>query len=557
MDRLLPATLLLVILTSLGVLQAQAQEVSTVVFVADNQQRDIFGATSGLSASEAQFTSHVAVRSSEQELFSKYLVREIVDRESKASVVVHLGDLLDYSCESEWRALASALDNTQGPEILVTPGNHDGLFQGNSEYGALFKFGLQIRKIFNRSYDPGLQGHANSVCRSRFDSSNKFANYNFRKRDFFCSYFIGLAPKVSLNIKEINDACQYVSLARQGPVDGSDKAVIRYPTPASMRISTSSSKFEYGVVSQFPSRKTASWSEGYFIQVAKIKPVNGGATTHILLLDTTDWDKSPELGVVSEVTKVCTGNYSSNCGSIRREQMSIANNYLASIPSKDEVILAGHYPLRAMEKTAADWVMRLISKSPGRRVYMSAHTHSGYIDHFEKDGRIGGGYEINSDSLVDWPSSYWRATVGGTDSSMCFTPVNLWDEFDCEQVLSVEKNLILGAVQRYRMRIKKGFFDQGEEQWRWRAQDAFRVMTSFISRRGLSISCVSPNFDKDSLQVISEAAQDCQRLLDNVLQGNRNMRVAAACASIMGGAAFVGKLPSQTIPRDYHQKCIR
>ena len=84
-----------------------------VILLGDTQQRELFGHPTGFSSKEAQDKSKVAVRSSEQELFAKYLQRVVYNLEPETNAIFHLGDLLDYSCESEWNAAVDVLTKEQ------------------------------------------------------------------------------------------------------------------------------------------------------------------------------------------------------------------------------------------------------------------------------------------------------------------------------------------------------------------------------------------------------------------------------------------------------------
>jgi hypothetical protein len=480
-------------------------------------------------------------------------MREVLNHEQKASLAVHLGDFLDYSCESEWIKASDALIGSSSPKLLILPGNHDGLFQGNSEYGTAFKVGLWLRWIFNRSYDPTLQSHFNSVCHVQYKPRVKYANYNLRKRDYFCSYYQYLAENLAVSSEDIEQACLHVAQARLGPIDGSSKAVIHYPSTGAFTSLQSETNFDFGYVARFESSKTDSWSKGYFVQVARLQGNNKERQVHLLLVDTTDWDQSPAYALLG---KVCHDAQNSNCGMIGSQQSSAVDQYISELPYGSNIVLAGHYPLAQMQSQSAGWIKRIIEKDPAHRVYVSAHTHSGYINALQTDGQPKTSYEINSDSLIDWPSSYWKMEVN-PNNSMCFVPGDPWAELGCSQVLSSEHGLIVHAVERYKADLKSSFFDQGKRQWRWRAEDAYRAMTSFIARRGLPIACHRPDFDRDKSVDISRIVQDCQDRLDAAISQDNSLRVAAACTSLLGGASFVNKKPGGIIRENYHNQCLQ
>ncbi|UZE26891.1 metallophosphoesterase [Pseudomonas asplenii] len=511
-----------------------------LVFMGDTQQREILGATTGFSAKLAQDASEVAVRSSEQEVFAKYVMRSVMEREHSARAVIHLGDLLDYSCESEWMAASAQIGEVDWKRVLLAPGNHDGLFQGNNGYGGAVTLWLRIRKLFDSAYDPMLQGHFNAVCKPQsITRENPYENYEFRKRDFFCSYLEQRSSGLLEGASALQKACAAVSLARKDKVTSENRstAIIDYPADGLLRIGSSQDPYSFDLIASFPQPSTAQWGTGYFVQAARFSlgAESASMPLHVVLLDTTDWSSIPHFSFF------CCSTDNSGRGVISKKQRDAVEKYVTALSSDSRVIFAGHYPLKDLEEQSANWLKELLGNDPAHRMYFSAHTHAGYISSTALTNPVGQRVEINTDSMIDWPVSYWTMEPSGDKTQMCFTPHDVWSELGCEQQLAFESGLIEGAVKRYKSALRYSLFNQGEAQWRWRAEDAARALKSFAARRGLQLDCPLPDFDRAGVVAISDAVQLCGQRLDSMLSRDPSLRIAAACTSLLGGSAFVDK----------------
>lgn len=153
---------------------AEVEAEATLYLMGDNQERELFGQESTYSEIIAHKLSSVAIRSIEQDLFSKFLVQYAVDEITTAvqvgtqpPTILHLGDLLDYSCASEFEKV-SRQPWASYPQLFIAPGNHDVIFQGNASYlSDLGEALLRLKKIVNPAIDPTLAGHHNAVCRTQ------------------------------------------------------------------------------------------------------------------------------------------------------------------------------------------------------------------------------------------------------------------------------------------------------------------------------------------------------------------------------------------------------
>ncbi len=529
-----------------------------MVFVGDNQERELFGLWSGLSARQAQWLTKVAVRSSEQELFSKYVLREIMDRHDVATA--HLGDFLDYSCESEWLSVSDALTDAQWGRMFVTPGNHDGLFQGNNHYGPIARLGLRLQAAWDRGRtDASLSRHFSAVCNAGMQRNQTTRTSAFRKRDFFCAYADKLSASGSNIPISIARACAAQKKERRSSHDAEAEAVVlELPELAVGRtsvIGTTAMRHYLGASfnSPFPLR----WSPGFVVQALHLEKPTGpevdddATAIHLVMLDTTDWAGPPEYGFF------CWSMDNADCGVISLAQQASVEKYLTEVRPGAIAILSGHYPLRDLHQRSKAWVLHTAEALQRRGVvtaYLSAHSHLGYVQHHDLPSRSGTLLEVNLDSLTDWPISYW--TLSATQGEYCFTPHDAWRELECSHILSEEdRKTIASSADRYREHIALWSFDYGKEQWRRRAADAGRALSWFTRRAGLEVECPDPGpvqLDKQVPEIAS-----CRKRVDDALRMDAHGRRLAACSAIRGAAAFVEPARGVRNAAHYGRQCIK
>jgi hypothetical protein len=102
-----------------------------ILIIGDSQQR-IHGTPVLLTSNLVdQYVTDVTKRPIQQELFSKYLMKYIINQKDGGHdvPVVHLGDMLDVSCKNEWLKVKEILRSKK--DFVLMPGNHDGFMQGN------------------------------------------------------------------------------------------------------------------------------------------------------------------------------------------------------------------------------------------------------------------------------------------------------------------------------------------------------------------------------------------------------------------------------------------
>lgn len=520
---------------------------AVVYFMADNQERELFGDPTYYSARLAQETSDVAVRSVEQDLYTKYVAESVmrhIAQQDGAPPIIHLGDLLDYSCNSEFRRL-QRFAFLSAPNVYIARGNHDGIFQGNMSYGGWVGAAwLYIRKILvNRSIDPSLEGHFNAVCGQLDPIPN--AEDEADKRPF---------PDAREWAHQFN--CDYLRLKSAGPLppaiatycDASDYhrrvLVIKgKETPPLIKAQLVVQKpYEY-VASMSTWNSLNKWNSGHLVQALKVplrqKGVETRADLGIILLDTTDWPSVPSFKFLSDTSN-------SNLGTIREGQRTRVIDQLKAWrgTSVKAVVLSGHYPLRSLDRSSARWMLSLRKDFPFvAPVYFSAHTHEGYTavgdDLGYSDGTI---HEINVGSLIDAPVHYRKATFQwDAEKSSLLLNSELrvpWNELRCDLFGSPKAEAAnVGGHSALSFKNETRF--QPQRQWCKRLTYAGRSLRQLGKQPLVEIDynqCTASELRPTPVFLTNYRA--AQASLDASVAGNIPEQERLACAALAGGEVF-------------------
>lgn len=108
-----------------------------IIALGDTQEHESTGFPLHDNDSAVDSYVEVAQRPPEQPLFGRRLLEWAIESDPKAPVI-HLGDVLDMSCESELERLTKIFATTKERQpLVILPGNHDGLMFGIFNYDIL------------------------------------------------------------------------------------------------------------------------------------------------------------------------------------------------------------------------------------------------------------------------------------------------------------------------------------------------------------------------------------------------------------------------------------
>lgn len=403
---------------------------ATLYVMGDNQERELFGEATWYSGATAQDFSKVAIRSVQQDLYSKFLTQTVVDTIGRAHaggtpppVILHLGDLLDYGCRSEFDKIA-ALEWLRNPNLYVAPGNHDVIFGGNASYGGpLGQFFLKLKGID----DPSLDSHHNAVCRRGVGRVDPDVEPVFKSTREWIeqkrsdSRYLGAKRRKIESYRELPNKlrCSYLRLKAQGSSLPSQKAQwfcddtlfysvfsAEHPEPLAP------TEFALGAtpdalrVSMRGGERFNDWQPGHLAQriLVPLESTNSSEAPGfiaVILLDTVDWDTPPSWGFFLQSDAAQ--------GAVGKAQKEAVVEWIEKLSQRPEVkgvIFGGHYPLKDLNRQTGAWLRSLDKMQKVVPLYLSAHTHTGYVDMPGTDRSRDSWSEINVGSLVDKPVHY-------------------------------------------------------------------------------------------------------------------------------------------------------
>jgi hypothetical protein len=343
-----------------------------VIFLGDTQQHETTGFPLHDNDGAVDAYVEVAQRPPEQPLFGRRILEWAMQTDPDTPVV-HLGDLLDMSCESEMGRMEKVFTTSRQPKAIL-PGNHDGFFLGIFNFNAL---------------DALIDGEARkweSTCRRGTHAGEGLAEAAsgaaLTKRGFVVAYLTTLArgPHTRLTGVTVPDS-------RDGSVSW------RNPDAE-------------GFIEAIEARVRGGALFGHTFVAQKLRlPAAAGAPRRVVVigLDTNQIDAA--------VTTLDTlrGLSPGDLGHVRADQIQAISPWLDEARrAGDVVVFAGHHNWNRLSFGSQTRLALVMAKLDHPLVYISAHTHRG----FWASHRVGLRplLELNVSSLSDWPIAYRRVT---------------------------------------------------------------------------------------------------------------------------------------------------
>jgi Calcineurin-like phosphoesterase len=411
------------------------------VLVGDTQEHEIGGLPSSLAGGTADLFNEVTIRQPFHGLFGRKLLELLANRH-QGQPLIHLGDLVDLSCQSELQRMTQVLARWQGP-AAVAPGNHDGLLNG------IFNFNQRRRQwgigplswrlrclspdmsdtppdrnetgdIFIESSDPT---HSRKLVIREKENDAFWSNFRLTKDQYILGYLEWLESSQGVLVQRKDCAHQSFCIEVQWqPGFG------REGEPGAMKgkgeIYGSNFSQPFALTNRLKT-PLLPYTRSWLLQKVRIPPAGpDGQTAALILIDTTNpvpaTPSCPGSRAPAEMGSAASGVHDQSIvecfptqwwaadlrtpgqrgyvGTRQREALAA----LLHDSAEDIVVLAGHH----------DWVniwwadreaMAEAFAATGRPiVYLSAHTHTGFwAEHVTAVGVPV--LEFNSSSLADWP----------------------------------------------------------------------------------------------------------------------------------------------------------
>jgi hypothetical protein len=344
-----------------------------IIAIGDTQEHETTGFP--LVANDGAVDAYVEVsqRPPEQPLFGRR-IGEWVLVHHPDEPVLHLGDVLDMSCQSELDRIWKLGKAARQP-IAVLPGNHDGLMFGIFNvpvFGeVLEKAGHAWYRGCLRGADPGATDLRRSGLAAAVD-----------RRTFITAYLTSVAtmPTPVAGLTPVPD---------KGPVRISWRNPRPDPFIEAIEVSLQDGN---------------AYANSFLAQKLRLPPVAGAPRGAIIIgLDTNQVDEV--VGLLDTVRSMSPGDI----GHVRPDQLEAVRPWIESArKAGDVVIFAGHHNWNRLSLATQARIGLEFDRIDHPLVYMSAHTHQGFwAMHWIGERRL---LELNVSSLSDWPIAYRRVS---------------------------------------------------------------------------------------------------------------------------------------------------
>lgn len=342
-----------------------------ILVIADNQQtmeyrQGNFETTIGLKYA---LGIRSATRPRALTLWSLNIIEKIAAIEAEANIVLHLGDVLNNSCLSEWEQVRDKLDLIRQDAWYIAPGNHDGYYfglthpmpgdNGNAGNGPLNEYaGWSAACIpLNERVDE------NEPTLTNVDNEIRIKHI-LDKSDFVQNY---LNVLIERGVDLPDQTCGAV-----------DHATLR--------------GICFNIDTDEPWRS-------FIVQYIVIGETSG-IPVHIVITDTSAFDYQPQI-VEWWLPKFKSAYHSVN---FLESVLEATSYWLSRIDPDNTVVLAGHHPFEKFAGGRAEilelWGAGLFD------VYMSGDTHDGLVKRHHTNSSGQGLLEVNMGSLLDPPIEY-------------------------------------------------------------------------------------------------------------------------------------------------------
>ncbi len=343
-----------------------------IILVGDTQEHEATGFPLLQSDGAVDSYVEVAQRPPEQPLFGRRLLEWAIESHPDEPMI-HLGDVIDLSCQSEHRRMQKIFEKARKP-VALTTGNHDGLLFGIFNYDIVESYIKGEALEWQRGCRPGTGLEGEKSINGRGPGLNK--------RNFIAGYLRRLSTG-------------HVPLAGLPAPGESGNATVSWDNPDPKGFIE---RIEADLVDG------RNYARSFILHKFRLPPAPGAPMrTTIIAMDTS------QLNVAIGFFSTAMGESPGDVGLVMEGQAKVVLQWVSNARKAGEVVIfAGHHPW-AMLSPGTRLRLELILKSVDHPlVYLSAHTHSG----FWALHRVGGRdlLELNVSSLSDWPLAYRRVS---------------------------------------------------------------------------------------------------------------------------------------------------
>jgi Calcineurin-like phosphoesterase len=343
-----------------------------IIAVGDTQEHNATGFPLHQEDGAVDSYVEVAQRPPEQPLFGRRLLEFAIQKHPDLPLV-HLGDVVDMSCQSEWRRMRKIFDTGEQPKVVL-PGNHDGLLFG------IFNHDL-ITDYLKGEVMEWQRGCRESSETDEIEPDSEGRGPALNKRMFIQKYieFLSAGPN------------SYIGFTSTKKVQGLKDIQLTWINPD-----------PDGFVEKLDANLVfgRNYASSYIVQKLRLPPApEAGRRVTMIGIDTS------QLNVAIGVLNMLSGGSPGDTGRILDDEAKVIKRYVEeALQAGEIVIFAGHHSWRQLDQGSKNRLAKIMESVDNPLVYISAHTHEGsWAMH-----RLGNRslLELNVSSLSDWPIAY-------------------------------------------------------------------------------------------------------------------------------------------------------
>ena len=345
-----------------------------IIAVGDTQEHNATGFPLHQEDGAVDTYVEVAQRPPEQPLFGRRLLEWAIQRHPDLPLL-HLGDVVDMSCQTEWIRMRRIFETGSQPKVIL-PGNHDGLLFG----------------IFNHDllsdYLKGDVLEWQRGCRQTSEAddvppSSDGKGPALNKRMFLQKYieFLAAGPNYQFGLtsakklKGVRDIqLAWINPDQEGFVEKADANLV------------------FG----------RDYATSFIVQKLRLPPEpDAPRRVTIVAIDTS------QLSVAIGVLNMLAGESPGDTGRVLDGQARIIETYVQEAQRAGEIVIfAGHHSWNQLDVGSRKLLARIMERVDNPLVFISAHTHEGWWAMHRLGNRSL--LELNVSSLADWPIAYRR-----------------------------------------------------------------------------------------------------------------------------------------------------
>ncbi len=361
----------------------ESQEVSNpldIIFMADTQIHNILAPPHFYRNLFIDNLLEITIRPPHLDLFSPDILKWTLLKYGEDKKVVFLGDALNIACKNEWTKFRQSMDqfNLHSGWVMA-PGNHDSFFYGNTNGSRSNERGVS-KKWWAKACMEGLDQ----------EIPKRIKDVVLAKDDFVRSYLEVLYDqnKADFPMEKKEIICKAHKDINKLPYE---KAILLNDCEWT---SANEDSFLQKVFYSLPESDDIRYSYKSLI----IQEINLDQDLKGILMDTSDYEGAPTLliGALNNGSerRISRSLNAGIKGSLQKRQIDVIQKWITG-KNKTFFLLMGHHPLEALSEKSLKLLAELKKNHPNL-AYVSAHTHSGYLN--QKSILP----EVNIGSMIDW-----------------------------------------------------------------------------------------------------------------------------------------------------------